>query len=104
MPGSGLSGAKWGFWYEVGNHAAFPARYGSMIEVDKFLGHLSWKHPVISGTDAPHSHGLLLSKLSFLSTCIVWCFHSSSSLHILFSLCSSLGAGDTARPSQQSLT
>lgn len=43
--GSGLHGAKFSKFCGVkwGNHEGFPAGYGSIIEVDKFLGHLSRK-------------------------------------------------------------
>lgn len=41
--GSGLYGAKF-CGVKWGNYQGFPVGYGSMIEVDKFIGHLSQKH------------------------------------------------------------
>lgn len=52
--GSGLSGAKWGFWCELGNHEVVPVGHSSMTEVNKFLDHLSWKHRVILGGTMMH--------------------------------------------------
>lgn len=53
----------------MGNHEGVPVGHSSMIEVNKFLDHLSWRHRMVSGRDDDaHSHSLLLSKLSFVYT------------------------------------